>query len=252
MTPAIRGRPPAGLPPAQPIRAARRGRARRPGTRPWRSRPRARRRAIRPPRCGWRASSAAASASQRGGRRAVEHRLGAAGGLVEAAIGIEQDLRHPAQPLAQRLGRRGVAHAQHQVGRRLGQAQPDVVVRHDVRAVVLAAAHARGGLGEDRPSPPAPPTARRARPHPRPPGRTRSRRAGSSAIALGERLDLGGVGGGGASRAPRPRAARRGGPPRPRRRSPPRPRARAARAGRSSGAPGRPRRRGPARQASAR
>ena len=136
----------------------------------------------RPPRCGWRASSAAASAFRVAAGGAVQHRLGAPGGLVEAAVGVEQHLGHPAQPLAQRLRGGRVAHAQHQVGRRLGQAQRP---RRSGprRASGRARRSARPRWARPAPpSPSAPPRGQRARPRPRRPARTPSRRAGCAAM----------------------------------------------------------------------
>ncbi len=89
-------------------------------------------------------------------RRAAKQQLGSAGGLVPGGVGVEDDLRRLCRPGPQRLGCGHVAHAQQQAGRVLvGEAldaQQHVVVGHHVGAVVRAAAHAGGRLGEQRPA----------------------------------------------------------------------------------------------------
>ena len=99
----------------------------------------------------------AASASSTWGRRRARSTSSARRvGSCQAPWGSITHLRRLGQPGAQRLGGGRVAHAQHQVGpvaaAKRSHAQQHVVVGHHVRAVVVAAAHARGGLGQQRPA----------------------------------------------------------------------------------------------------
>ena len=95
-------------------------------------------------------------ASRQLGRVGAQQRRRPASRLVPVAERVDDDLlgARPGQPGAQRLARRQLAEAQHEV-RRGGSAEPlvaqqQVVGGDDVRAVVGAAADLRGRLGEDR------------------------------------------------------------------------------------------------------
>ena len=132
--------------------------------------------------------------------------LGAPGGVVPGSVGVEHHLWHARQPGPQRLRGGRVAHAQHQVGRVRRRealvAQQHVVVGDHVRAVVLAAAHAGGGLGQHRPAGWRPRAGPRARPRPRRAGPQTIAPRGARGDPLGQRLHVVGVGGARSARGP--------------------------------------------------
>ena len=123
---------------------------------------------------------------------------------------------------AKRLRRRHVADAEHEARRVLGgerlDAQQHVVVRDHVRAVVVAASHARGGLRQDRPAGLGGQARGGVRDRLGGRGRRRSARAARRRCAR-RRRGRRRSGGHSRARGARSRACRPGGPPSPRRRA---------------------------------